>query len=96
MLTYDIGDRPAFTRQVTGNPYRVNVLIIYPDGTEIAYATVPFGDEYTARPPTLETAGIHTIRWNVYAESGDVYTASSDEEEFKVHESAFSDPFLEP
>jgi len=96
MKQYNIGDRPTFTRTVPGNPYRVNALIAYPDGTAIAYVTVPFGDDYTASPPALDQAGTHTLRWNVYAESGDVYTQSADEEEFEVHPSPFADPFLEP
>lgn len=93
---YYIGDSPTLSRDIVdAQPYRVQAIITYPDGTETVYdCTIGTSSVYFVLP-TLTQANWHSLKWNLYYEY-DNQTFESFRERFKVHPSAFTTPFVEP
>lgn len=94
-----VGDRPTLSRPIVRTPpYRVQAIVTDPNGVDTVYnATV--GASSVSFQPTTFTLGSdkpYNLRWTMWSAFGESATSKSYEEQFYVHPTRFSTPFLKP
>lgn len=92
-----IGETPTIRRRIGGGLHHVDGLHITPSGVVTSVtADTDDGEVFEFELDCLEEAGTHTIRWNGYRDENDDDPQEAREAEFRVHPTAFDEPFAKP